>query len=120
MWASFTNPWWVVVGAVGRLVVCNGSVLGFTFGVFLKPTMARHGWQRGAASLALSVGGICSGPDGAGARPNDGRWSIRRVALPALYFTPPPCPSWGSVRDLWWFSVCCSRSPRRPARFKPR
>ena len=90
MWASFTNPWWVVVGAVGGLVVCNGSVLGFTFGVFLKPTMARHGWQRGAASLALSVGGICSGPDGAGARPNDGRWSIRRVALPASYSTPPP------------------------------
>jgi hypothetical protein len=37
---SFTNPWWVVVGAVGGLVVCNGPVLGFTFGVFLKPIMA--------------------------------------------------------------------------------
>src|SRR5437764_4731149 len=83
---SFTNPWWVVVGAVGGLVVCNGPVLGFTFGVFLKPIMADMGWQRGTASFALSFGGICS----ALAVPVLGRmmdrWSIRRVALPGLVF----------------------------------
>ena len=37
---KFTNPWWIVVGAVTGLFVCNGPVLGFTFGVFLKPIMA--------------------------------------------------------------------------------
>jgi len=83
---SFTNPWWVVAGAVGGLVVCNGPVLGFTFGVFLKPLMADMGWQRGTASFALSFGGICS----ALAVPVLGRmmdrWSIRRVALPGLLF----------------------------------
>jgi hypothetical protein len=40
---GFTNPWWVVVGAVAGLFVCNGPVLGFTFGVFLKPLMAEMG-----------------------------------------------------------------------------
>ena len=37
MGISFRNPWWVVVGAVTGLFVCNGPVLAFTFGVFLKP-----------------------------------------------------------------------------------
>jgi hypothetical protein len=30
----FTNPWWVVAGALTGLIVCNAPVLGFTFGVF--------------------------------------------------------------------------------------
>ena len=80
----FTNPWWVVVGAVAGLFVCNGPVLGFTFGVFLKPIMADTGWSRGSVSFALSVGGVFS----AVAVPILGRmmdrWSIRRVALPGL------------------------------------
>jgi predicted MFS family arabinose efflux permease len=84
MGLRFTNPWWVVAGAVTGLFVCNGPVLGFTFGVFLKPIMADTGWQRGSVSFALSVGGIFS----ALAVPVLGRmmdrWSIRRVALPGL------------------------------------
>jgi len=80
----FTNPWWVVVGAVTGLFVCNGPVLGFTFGVFLKPIMADMGWQRSSVSFALSIGGISS----AVAVPVLGRmmdrWGIRRVALPGL------------------------------------
>jgi MFS family permease len=84
MRARFTNPWWVVVGAVTGLFVCNGPVLGFTFGVFLKPIMADTGWQRGSVSFALSIGGIFA----AIAVPILGRmmdrWSIRRVALPGI------------------------------------
>jgi MFS family permease len=84
MGPKFTNPWWVVVGAVTGLFVCNGPVLGFTFGVFLKPIMTDMGWTRGTASFALSIGGIFS----AIAVPILGRmmdrWSIRRVALPGL------------------------------------
>jgi predicted MFS family arabinose efflux permease len=80
----FSNPWWVVGGAVTGLFVCNGPVLAFTFGVFLKPIMADMGWQRGTASFALSVGGVVS----ALMVPVIGwmmdRWSIRRVALPGL------------------------------------
>jgi predicted MFS family arabinose efflux permease len=84
MGLKFTSPWWVVVGAVAGLFVCNGPVLGFTFGVFLKPIMADTGWQRSSVSFALSAGGILS----ALAVPVLGRlmdrWSIRRVALPGI------------------------------------
>ena len=81
---KFTNPWWVVFGAVTGLLVCNGPVLGFTFGVFLKPLSEDMGWHRGATSFALSFGGILS----AIAVPFLGimmdRWGIRRVALPGI------------------------------------
>ena len=84
MGIRFTNPWWVVAGAVTGLVVCNGPVMAFTFGVFLKPLMEDMGWQRGTASFALSFGGIFS----ALMVPVFGwmmdRWSIRRVALPGI------------------------------------
>jgi sugar phosphate permease len=81
---SFTNPWWVVVGAVTGLFVCNGPVLAFTFGVFLKPIMADMGWQRSTASFALSVGGVCSALTVPVLGLMMDRWSIRRVALPGL------------------------------------
>jgi hypothetical protein len=58
MLLRFTNPWWVVVGAVTGLFVCNGTVLTYTFGVFLKPIMADMAWQRGTASFALAVGEV--------------------------------------------------------------
>lgn len=81
---DFKNPWWVVVGAVTGLIVCNGPVLAFTFGVFLKPIMADMHWDRGTASFALSFGELL----GALVVPLLGmmmdRWSIRRVALPGI------------------------------------
>jgi len=84
MRTGFTNPWWVVTGSVAGLFVCNGPVLAFTFGVFLKPIMADMGWDRGMASAAMSVHFIAS----ALAVPVFGylmdRWGIRRVALPGL------------------------------------
>jgi len=84
MRAGFRNPWWVVVGSVTGLFVCNGPVLAYTFGVFLKPIMADMGWQRGTASFALSFGEFV----GAFTVPVLGwmmdRWSIRRVALPGI------------------------------------
>jgi MFS family permease len=81
---AFRNPWWVVAGSVTGLFVCNGPVLNFTFGVFLKPLMADMGWQRGTASFALAFGELL----GALTVPILGllmdRWSIRRVALPGI------------------------------------
>src|SRR5207302_5397026 len=86
MRVGFTNPWWVVGGAGGDLVVCNGPVLGCTFGVCLKPSMADMGWQRGTASFALSLGGVCSALVVPVLGRMMDRWSIRRVALPGLIF----------------------------------
>ena len=106
MGLKFTNPWWVVVGAVTGLFVCNGPVLGFTFGVFLKPIMADTGWHRSTASFALSVGGIL----GAIAVPVLGRmmdcWSIRRVALPGIVvYTVFLCLMGLAPAVLWIFTL---------------
>ena len=103
---KFTNPWWVVVGAVTGLFVCNGPVLAFTFGVFLKPIMADTGWQRSTTSFALSFGGILS----AIAVPVLGRmmdrWSIRRVALPGLVvYTVFLCLMGLAPAVLWIFTL---------------
>ena len=106
MGLKFTNPWWVVVGAVTGLFVCNGPILGFTFGVFLKPIMADTGWQRATASFALSFGGILS----AIAVPVLGRmmdrWSIRTVALPGLVvYTLFMCLLGFAPAVLWIFTL---------------
>jgi MFS family permease len=106
MGLKFTNPWWVVVGAVTGLFVCNGPVLGFTFGVFLKPIMADTGWHRSTTSFALSFGGIL----GAIAAPVLGRmmdrWSIRRVALPGLVvYTVFLCLMGLAPAVLWIFTL---------------
>lgn len=84
MGIRFTNPWWVVVGAVSGLFVCNGPVLAFTFGVFLKPIMADMGVQRGAVSLAFGIGGVFSSLMVPVLGWMMDRWSIRRVALPGI------------------------------------
>ena len=98
----FTNPWWVVFGAVTGLFVCNGPVLGFTFGVFLKPIMADTGWQRSSVSFALSVGGIFS----ALAVPVLGRmmdrWGIRCVMLPGLVVYAICLSLVGAISASFW------------------
>ena len=78
------NPWRVVAGAVAGLTVCNGPVLFFTSGVFLKPIAADMQWQRSTVSFALSLATFLS----ALATPILGRmmdrWGIRVVSLPGL------------------------------------
>ncbi len=110
MRVSFTNPWWVVVGAVTGFV-CNGPVLGFTFGVFLKPIMADMGWDRGVRLGALSSGHVTS----ALAVPVLGylmdRWGIRQVALPGLVIYAAFCAYWVSRRTRCRYSHCWWRSP---------
>lgn len=46
----------VVFGSTVALVVSNGPVVLFTFGVFLKPVSEEFGWPRGMMSLGLSIG----------------------------------------------------------------
>ena len=80
----FRNPWWVVFGAVIGLLVGNGPVMQFTFGVFLKPISQDMGWDRGTISLALNAGLVLTGL----ATPIAGRlmdrYGIRAIALPAI------------------------------------
>jgi predicted MFS family arabinose efflux permease len=78
------NPWWVVVGSTVALVVCNGPVAMFTFGLFLKPISQEFGWDRGTMSAATSVASLMI----ALAVPVTGmlvdRFGVRRVLLPVL------------------------------------
>jgi predicted MFS family arabinose efflux permease len=102
--AWIANRWSVVVGAIVGLTVCNGPVLLFTSGVFLKPIATDFQWPRSTVSFALSLAGFTS----ALATPIVGRmmdrWGIRAVALPGLAL----------------FAGCLamlSLSPRSPAAF---
>jgi MFS family permease len=114
MRSGFRNPWWVVIGSVAGLIVCNGPILNYSFGVFLKPIMADMGWDRGTASSAMSFGEFF----GAAMVPVLGwmmdRWGIRRVALPGiaafaiclalLGFTPRSLPIFVLLFSLTWIS----------------
>jgi MFS family permease len=80
----FKNPWWVVVGSTIGLIVGNGPITLFTFGVFLKPIVSTFGWNRGTVASAVTV----SQALGALATPFVGRmvdrWGVRRVTLPFI------------------------------------
>ncbi len=78
---TFRNPWWLVFGSTLALIVGNGPVIVFTFGVFLKPVIDEFGWSRGTVSAGLTAYQTA----GAIAAPLAGklvdRWGIRRVTL---------------------------------------
>jgi predicted MFS family arabinose efflux permease len=81
---AFKNPWWVVFGSTLGLIVGNGPITLFTFGVFLKPIVAEFGWHRATVAAAITisqlVGAICTPFVG---RMVD-RWGVRRVTLPFI------------------------------------
>lgn len=78
------NPWLIVVGAVLGLIVGNGPIMQFSFGVFIKPVTADLGVQRGTLSSALLVGLALTGL----ATPFVGRFvdrkGVRGVALVSI------------------------------------
>lgn len=80
----FANPWWVVFGSIFGLIVGNGPIMQFTFGVFLKPITQEFGWERSTTSTALVVGllgtGLCVPIAG---RLMD-KYGVRAVALPSI------------------------------------
>ena len=55
----FKNSWWIVIGSMLALIVGNGPVGLFTFGVFLKPVSSEFGWERGTMSMAIGVSLFC-------------------------------------------------------------
>ena len=78
------NPWWVVVGSTIALVVCNGPVGLFTFGVLLKPITEEFGWDRGTMSAASGMASlmIAVGVPVGGMLVD--RWGVRRTLLPVI------------------------------------
>jgi MFS family permease len=81
---SPARPWLVVFGSVLALIVCNGPIILFPFGVLVGPITAEFGWPR--ATLASAV--VVSHATGALAMPFVGglvdRFGVRTIALPAI------------------------------------
>jgi predicted MFS family arabinose efflux permease len=46
------SPWWVVGGSTIGLIVGNGAIVLFTFGILLTPITSEFGWSRGTVGAA--------------------------------------------------------------------
>jgi len=97
-----TNPWWVVFGSTVGLIVGNGPIVFFTFGLFLGPVTREFGWDRATFSSSLLVGhGFAAAAYPFLGRAID-RYGIRRVSLTSVVLfalslaslsLTPPSPS---------------------------
>jgi MFS family permease len=76
--------WWIVFASVLGLLVGNGPIMQFTFGVLLPPISREFGWPRGTVSSAIVVGLWMTGI----ATPLAGRlvdrYGTRAVGLPSI------------------------------------
>jgi MFS family permease len=76
--------WFVVFGSTLALIVGNGPIILFTFGILLQPISAEFGWQRSVLASAVVVSHIA----GAVMMPFVGtlvdRFGVKRIALPAI------------------------------------
>src|SRR3954468_7200005 len=78
------NPWWVVFGSAVGLIVGNGPIVFFTFGLFLGPVTREFGWDRATFSSSLLVGhGLAAAAYPFLGRAID-RYGIRRVSLTSI------------------------------------
>ena len=85
MSSPLTNPGWrVVLAAYFGVMVSFGSLLVFTFSIFLKPLSAEFGWSRESISAAFGFAAItvaiCSPPLGSLLD----RYGPRRLILPCM------------------------------------
>jgi len=95
MGSFFANRWWIVFACACGLLVGAGSILVFSFGVFLKPVTEDLGLTRGQLSSALGVSAWCV----AISCPVVGwlidRYGTRRVMLPGILVFAAAVASFG-------------------------
>ena len=81
---ALRSPWWVVFGSTVGLIVGNGPIVFFTFGLFLLPVTREFGWDRATFSSSLFVGHALA----ALAYPFLGRaidrYGVRRVSMTSI------------------------------------
>jgi predicted MFS family arabinose efflux permease len=56
MRSAYSSRWWVVLGSTVGLIVGNGPIVFFTFGLFLRPVTSEFHWDRATFSSSLVVG----------------------------------------------------------------
>src|ERR1700733_6135116 len=49
------SVWWMPFGSFIGLIVVNGAISLFSFGVFIKPLEAEFGWERASISSAIAL-----------------------------------------------------------------
>ena len=79
--SSLSSQWPVVIASTIALVVGNGPVLLFTFGVFLKPIAEQMDWPRGTMSLAVAIALTFAGLMTPLVGRFIDRWGVQRVLL---------------------------------------
>src|ERR1700733_2419655 len=83
--ASGPSVWWMPFGSFIGLIVVNGAISLFSFGVFIKPLEAEFGWDRAAISSAIALCALAS----AFSVPFVGilmdRFGVRRVMITSIF-----------------------------------
>jgi MFS family permease len=78
---SFKSPWFVVFGATLGLVVGNGAITFYSFGLFLKPIIAEFGWHRGTVAGAITISQAIAAVSTPFVGKLVDRWGVQRVTL---------------------------------------
>src|SRR5258708_4581483 len=110
MGGFFANRWWIVFASACGLLVGAGSILIFSFGVFLKPVTEDLGITRGdlSGALGLSAWFVALSCPVIGWLID--RYGTRRVMIPGICLFARAVGSFGLVRAksrAWVFLVFC-------------
>ena len=76
--------WLVILGAVLGLMVGNGPIMQFTFGVFILPVSQAFSTDRGTVSTALLLGLFLTGLMTPLAGHLMDRYGVRKIAIPSI------------------------------------
>lgn len=99
---KFKNPWWIVVGSVLGLMVGNGPIMQFTFGVFVKPLGEALHADRAAVSAALMAGLVTTGVTTLFVGRAIDRFGARAVTLPAITLFALGMAAIGLLAESTW------------------
>lgn len=95
------SAWWIVVGSVLGLIVGNGPILQFSFGVFVKPVSQALNAERGTLSAAVMVGLLATAISTPFVGRLVDRFGIRAVALPAIALFAVSIAAIGFATTAW-------------------
>jgi MFS family permease len=94
--------WRVVVAAYFGVMVSFGSLLVFTFGVFVKPLAAEFAWSREAISAAFGFAALTVAVCSPGLGYLLDRYGPRHVILPCMFVYGAAVASLGLLRPSLW------------------
>jgi MFS family permease len=94
----FRNRWWIVFACACGLMVGTGSILVFSFGVFLKPVTEDLGISRGDLSVALGSATWLTALASVVVGWLIDRWGTRRIMIPGVLLFALAVAGFGLMR----------------------